>query len=89
MCIITDSTSSFHPLPSHRILYVGYDHTLLKALEDAMKDCQIVRCPGGSTEHALIKSSIDYSLFVFDEELPSISGPELAALTRTLAHRAN
>ncbi len=52
-----------------------------------MRCCLIVRCPGGSTEHALIKSSINYSLLLFDERLPDVTGQELAAYARTLAHR--
>jgi DNA-binding response OmpR family regulator len=75
-------------MPSHRILYVGYHLNLLQSLSRILEDCQVVRCPGGSNAHLLIESNIKYSLFLFDDELPDITGAELAQFTRKLKHRA-
>jgi DNA-binding response OmpR family regulator len=74
-------------MSSHRILYVGHDLSLLKTLREEMADCQMVRCPGGSVAHILIKSQINYSLFLLDEELPGTTGRELADLARGVQHR--
>ncbi|MGB7922906.1 MAG: response regulator [Pyrinomonadaceae bacterium] len=77
-------------MPSQRILYVGLDHTLLFFLRDVLKkiDTEIVRCPSGSCSFCLIKSDIKYALLLFDDELPDMSGVELAQFTRKLKHRA-
>jgi DNA-binding response OmpR family regulator len=72
----------------HRILYVGNDLTLFKSLSDALSDCQVVRCPGGRLFYTLIESNINYALLLFDDELPDITGVELAQLTRKIKHRA-
>lgn len=68
-------------MPSHRILYVGADLALLERLTGALKDCRVVRSPGG-VARTLIESRIDYSLLVFDGELK-----RLADFARTLRHR--
>lgn len=70
----------------HRILYVGHDLTLLKSLQDTLADCKVVRSPGGDAR-LFIESDIKYSLLLFDDELPEMSGVELAQLTRKLKHR--
>lgn len=74
-------------MSSHRILYVGRDHTLLQSLQDALKDCRIVRSPSGRDARFLIESEINYSLLLFDEELSDTTGLELAHLARGARHR--
>jgi DNA-binding response OmpR family regulator len=73
-------------MSSHRILYVGTELTLLKFLQDELKDCQIVRCPVGSIARTFIER-IKYSLLLLDEELPDMTGLELESFTRKLKHR--
>ena len=75
--IIPESATLFHPMSSHRILYVGHNLALLAHLQAELKDCTVVRCPGDSTVRSLIKN-INYSLLLFDEELPDTTGLELA-----------
>jgi len=74
-------------MPSHRILYVGRDLTLLNFLNSALKDCLVVRSLGGSDARLLIKSNINYSLLLFDDDPLGTTGPMLARFTRELAHR--
>ncbi|MGA9998342.1 MAG: hypothetical protein WBP93_23210 [Pyrinomonadaceae bacterium] len=78
------------PSPDHkyRILYVGNNLALLTFLNERLKhlDCHVVRCPGGSTSRSLI-NNINYSLLLFDDELPDTTGAELKRFTRSLAHR--
>jgi DNA-binding response OmpR family regulator len=74
-------------MPSSRILYVGHDLSLLKFLQDELKDCMVVRCHGSHISRLLIESKINYALFVFDEEMPEMSGQELTALVREMARR--
>ena len=81
----------------HRVLYVGRDHTLLSFLQDALAhlDCYVVRSPSGRVSYCLIESempyiggsAIKYSLFLFDEQLPDMTGKELAQFTRSIWHR--
>ena len=90
MCIITDCELAFH-LPllrsyRHRILYAGNDLALSKRLRETLRDCQIVRVPDGSVARSLIKV-INYSLLLFDHELPDMTGTELAEVTRALPHQ--
>jgi DNA-binding response OmpR family regulator len=54
---------------------------------EALEDCQMVRCPGGTLAHTLIESEIGYSLFLLDEELPDATGRELARFVRGVRHR--
>jgi DNA-binding response OmpR family regulator len=73
----------------HRILYVGRDHALtafLKVTLDRL-DCFVVRCPSGRLSYCLIESDIKYSLLLFDEQLPDMTGQELAQFARSLKHR--
>jgi DNA-binding response OmpR family regulator len=74
---------------SPRILYVGLDHTLLFFLRDVLKkiDTEIVRCPSGRCSFCLIESDIKYALLLFDDELPDMTGVELAQFARKLEHR--
>jgi DNA-binding response OmpR family regulator len=74
-------------MPSHRILYVGHDLTLLKSLMEALEDYRVVRCPGGSVAHTLIESQIIYALLLLDDELPETTGRELAYFTKGVQHR--
>jgi DNA-binding response OmpR family regulator len=87
--IIPDYELPVHLIPSrtyrYRILYVGNDLALQKYLQSELRDCQVVRCPDGSAL-TLIKE-ISYSLLLFDEVLPDMTGKELAGLTRALPHR--
>ena len=80
----------------YRILYVGSDHALTAFLKDALQrlDCFVVRCPTGrlaqpliESERPVIGSEIKYSLFLFDEELPDMTGKELAEFTHSIWHR--
>jgi DNA-binding response OmpR family regulator len=82
----------------YRILYVGRDLALTVFLKDALNplDCYVVRCPRGTEARIFIESempyiggsAIKYSLFLFDEQLPDMTGIELAQLTRSIKHRA-
>ena len=74
-------------MASHRILYVGRDHILLRFLQDALSDCTVVRCPDGRGARPLIESDINYSLLLFDDTLPDTTGTELAQFARALSHR--
>jgi hypothetical protein len=64
-------------MSSRRILYVGYNLALLAYLQDILRDCQIVRAIGNSTVRGFIER-INYSLLLFDEELPDTPNVELA-----------
>jgi DNA-binding response OmpR family regulator len=81
----------------HRILYVGSDLALTAYLKDALShlDCCVVRCPRGTEARIFIESempmiggsAIRYSLFLFDEQLPDMTGKELTKFTRSVEHR--
>lgn len=86
--MIAECAPSFHHMSSHRILYVGHDLILLEYLHGALKDCLVVRCPGDSLAVSLIKSEINYSLFLLDEKLPETTGQELADFAHGVRHRA-
>ena len=85
MCIISDRVRFFHSHYSHRILYAGHRLALLKFLQGKLADCVVLRCPDGSQAKLFIER-INYSLLLFDEELPDATGQELARFVRTLAH---
>jgi hypothetical protein len=70
-------------MPSRRILYVGHDLDLLMYLRRKLPDCRIVRSPGDSTVRILI-ASVNYSLFLCDEELPYTTCGELAEFNCSL-----
>ena len=74
---------------TYQILYVGRDHALTAFLKDELKrlDCFVVRCPSGSESRSFIASDIDYSLLLFDDELPDMTGLALAHFTSEQAHR--
>jgi DNA-binding response OmpR family regulator len=81
----------------YRILYVGRDHVLTSFLKGALSPlgCYVVRCPSGRLSYCLIESempyiggsAIKYSLFLFDEVLPDMTGRELAKFTCSVWHR--
>ncbi|HEX8921553.1 MAG TPA: hypothetical protein VF766_08735 [Pyrinomonadaceae bacterium] len=73
----------------YRILYVGRDLALTAFLKAALSrlDCFVVRSPSGRCSYCLIESNINYSLLLFDDELPDMTGKELAQFTRSLKHR--
>jgi len=73
-------------MSSRRILYVGSNHALIKHLQGVLADCRIIRSPIASIARALIEG-INYTLLLFDEELPDATGLELAEFARSLAHR--
>lgn len=82
-------------MPSHckrwkyRILYVGSDLALTAFLKDALSrlDCFVVRSPDVRLSYCLIESEIKYSLLLFDEVLPDMTGQELEQFARTVKHR--
>ena len=83
--MITEDAPAAQPSSArHRILYVGRDITLAERLNDALLDCHVVRCPGGSTAQLFIRGDSKYSLFIFDEE----QAEELESLALSLKHRA-
>jgi len=90
MCIIADYECGFHPIPSrtyrYHILYAGNDLALLKSLQDGLTDSRIVRSPSGSVARLLMKSTL-YSLLLFDEDLPDVTGKELERYARALPHQ--
>jgi DNA-binding response OmpR family regulator len=87
VCIIPDRKPVVHPVCSRRIiLYAGHDLLLLQFLQHVLEDCQVVRCPDGSLARSFIKK-IKYWLLLVDEELPDMTGPELADFTRGVQHR--
>jgi CheY-like chemotaxis protein len=51
-----------------------------------LRDCQVVRAPGGSVAWSFIEV-INYSLLLFDHALADMTGAELAEATRALPHR--
>ena len=81
----------------YRVLYVGSDLALASFLKDALSrlDCCVVRCPRGTEARIFIESenpiiggsAIKYSLFLFDEQLPDMTGKELAEFTHKVKHR--
>jgi DNA-binding response OmpR family regulator len=77
-------------MASHRILYVGRDHSLSDFLRDVLKKTGdlIVRCPDGRGARLFIESDIKYSLLLFDDELMDMSRVELAQYAHSLQHRA-
>jgi DNA-binding response OmpR family regulator len=85
--IIADGATTFHPMSSRRILYVGNDLALLAHLECELRDCRVVRSPDGFHARAFIKG-INYALLLFDEELPDTTGVELAEFSCSLARTA-
>jgi DNA-binding response OmpR family regulator len=72
-------------MSSPRILYVGHDLALLAHLQAELRDCRIVRSPSASLAHLLIES-INYSLLLFDEELPDTTGLKLSEFACSLAN---
>jgi DNA-binding response OmpR family regulator len=85
--MITEEVYPVHLPPAlYNILYVGYDLALLDYLQEELENCCAVRCPTGSVARALIKG-IEHSLLLFDEELPDMSGEELAEFTRSVPRR--
>ena len=72
-------------MTSRRILYAGDDINLPARLRNGLKqlDCFMVRSPI-LTARTLIRSGIEYSLFLFDG---TAAGAELESYARTLPHR--
>ncbi|HEX8494337.1 MAG TPA: hypothetical protein VF658_15920 [Pyrinomonadaceae bacterium] len=92
--MITEDEPSYHARAlyrrlsrrTHRILYVGLDHALLRSLEKRLEDCWIVRAPAGCVARHFIER-LKHSLLVFDEVLMDTTARELARFTREVAHR--
>jgi DNA-binding response OmpR family regulator len=74
-------------MPAQRILYIGYDLSLLQFLSKILEDCIVVRSPGGSLASLLIESRIEYRLLIVDDELPEMTGLALVSFVREQAHR--
>src|SRR5579885_861842 len=72
-------------MPSYHILYAGDDDALPALLKDALysRSYFVVRSPV-AIARTLIRSGIEYSLLLFDDDS---SGAELEAYARTLGHR--
>ena len=85
MC--TASHPPYRPPRSRRVLYVGGDHALLNFLNNTLPDCDVVRAPAEVVARIFIEGQINYSLLLFDAELPDSTGPKLAALARSQKHR--
>ena len=88
MCILSDCEFSSHYFKSaanhkYRVLYTGNDLRLLKFLQGRLKACFVVRAPSGYMARAFIAGKTDYSLFLFDAELPDTTGAELECFTHT------
>jgi len=81
--IIPDGKPVFHPAYARRILYAGSNLALLKYLQSKLEDCAVVRSPDSSQARLFIEN-INYSLLLFDEELPDTTGQELTDFTRRL-----
>jgi DNA-binding response OmpR family regulator len=73
-------------MPSPRILYVGSDLALFEYLQGELEDYRIIRSPLASVARTLIEG-INYTLLVFDEEVPDGTGLELAEFVCSLSHR--
>jgi DNA-binding response OmpR family regulator len=71
----------------YRILYVGRNLTFLKFLSGNLRDCHVVRAPDDPLARSFIKSEINYSLLILDEDLPRTTTAELTRFVRSLAHR--
>lgn len=82
--IIPEGATNFNLMSSHRILYVGPNLAFFARLRAELGDYQVVRCPVGSQARILI-AGINYSLLLFDEELPDATGSELAEFSCALA----
>jgi DNA-binding response OmpR family regulator len=82
--IIPEGATNFNPMSSHSILYVGHNLALLAHLRGELGDYRVIRCPVGSQARTLI-AAINYSLLLFDEELPDATGSELAEFSCSLA----
>jgi hypothetical protein len=54
-------------------------------LQEKLKDCFVVRAPSGYVARTFIAGEINYSVFLFDEELPDSTGADLKSFT--LKHR--
>jgi hypothetical protein len=50
-------------------------------LQDKLQDCFVVRAPSGYVARVFIAGEINYSFFLFDEELPDTTGAELKGFT--------
>jgi len=87
VCILSDCEFSSHsfkerPERKYRVLYAGNNLRLLKFLGERLKDCFVVRAPGGAAARALIAGETRYALFLFDEELPDMTAAELERFTQ-------
>jgi DNA-binding response OmpR family regulator len=73
----------------YRLLYVGADLDLFTFLQGALKDegWFVVRCCDGGMALLLLRSGIGYHLLLFDEDLPDMSGRELALRMRAIQQR--
>jgi hypothetical protein len=76
----------------YRVLYVGNNYDLLKALQDRLADLDglVVRVPSNGVPEArlFLRSGLPYAVLLFDETLIGTSGQKLARFALSLDHRA-
>jgi CheY-like chemotaxis protein len=76
-------------MPRRTILYAE-DHAAVRlAVRDrlVMEGWTVEACADGGAALAAMLSEVRYDLLLFDNDLPGLSGLELTARARTLAHR--
>ncbi len=75
------------PESSRRVLYVGNDLALLDYLNGALKDCDVSRAPAAMIARWFIEGQSNYSLLLFDAELPDSTGLALVGFARSVERR--
>lgn len=76
-------------MPHRTILYVEDNVLVLLAVRDSLEleGWRVETCSDGLAALARIENEAHYDLLLFDNELPGLSGIELAVRARALAHR--
>jgi CheY-like chemotaxis protein len=76
-------------LSDARILYAEDHPTVRLAVRDALEaeGWRVEVCADGLAALAEVEGAAHYDLLLFDNELPGVSGLELTARARALAHR--
>jgi DNA-binding response OmpR family regulator len=76
------------PVYEYKVLFVSRNLDLLKFLRERLKtfDCYVDYCPAAWLARSLLEHDIYFTLCLFDD-LPDMTGVELATFTRTLANR--
>lgn len=75
----------------YRILYVGDDVELLRALKRVLKwpDYHLVSCPHVDSAILFLEGDPRYDLLIFEIEVRGKSGLKLAHQTRSIEHRSH